>query len=353
MTSFKSILVIKLGSIGDVLHTLPAVAALRASFPEARIDWLVEKKARVLLEGNPALHSIIEVDTRSWRRTPLSGATRRQMWKVLRDLRSAHYDLAIDFQGLWKSAAFAFFSGARQRLGFDATHLKEPGCRFFYHQRVNPQVKSKHIIQKNNDLVSACGAKLKEWVFTLPYSEQDEAYVADRLREFEVHDFVIVNPGGGWPTKNWPARNYGELSQRIQRQLGLRCLLTWGPGEEPLVLEAREDTAGTIPLATFPTTLLQFIALARRARLFTGGDTGPMHLAAACGTPVVAILGPTDPSRNGPWSPLDEVVYHPLPCGPCYKRSCEVFQTRCLKEISVDEVFEAVARRLKRTEETD
>lgn len=348
MTLLSNILVIKLGSIGDVVHTLPAVAALKESYPEAGIDWLVEKKAAMILKGNPSLRSILEVDTRQWREEPFRAGTLHQMRALLKSLRSSRYDLAIDFQGLWKSAIFGFISGASKLMGFDPSNLKEPGCRFFYHQCVRPSEESRHIIEKYNDLVRACGASLGVWKFSLQVPANDETYIDSQIHDHELRDFVIINPGGGWPTKNWDTKKYGKLVRLMQQRCGIKCVLTYGPGEEELVEEIRR-AAEPESAAAFPTTLLQFVGLVRRARLFIGGDTGPMHLAAASGTPVVAIFGPTDPARNGPWHPDDLVVYHDLPCGPCYKRSCGTFKTRCLKEAAVEEVFAAVERRLKRT----
>jgi heptosyltransferase I len=344
MSLLSNVLVIKLGSIGDVVHTLPAVAALKESYPEAGIDWLVEKKAAVVLKGNPALRSVIEVDTRHWRKNFFRASTLRQIILVIKTLRSTQYDLAIDFQGLWKSAIFGFCAGARELVGFDSANLREPGCRLFYQRCIKSAEQSRHVIEKYNDLVRACNVTVQHWRFDLPVPDSDKTYIDLRIREHGLDNFVIINPGGGWPTKNWETRHYGELVRLIQERIGIKCVLTWGPGEDRLVEEVKRNSGQDVPVA-FPTTLLQFVALASRASLFVGGDTGPMHLAAACGTPVVAIFGPTDPARNGPWSPDDLVVYHPLSCGPCYKKSCETVKIRCLKEVPVAEVYAAVELR--------
>jgi lipopolysaccharide heptosyltransferase I len=345
MTSYRRVLIIKLGSIGDVVHTLPAVSALKQAWPETTVDWVVERKARVVLEGNPQIAEIIEVDTHRWRKSPLQGKNWREIRTTLQRLRGKKYDLALDFQGLWKSAALGWFSGARQLAGLDAGALKEPGCRLFYHLKVNPASGNRHVIEIYNDLVRAFGVPVSGYSFPLAVSPEDELWVEAQVESMASAGFAVINPGGGWPTKNWDAANYGRLCHRIHQELELPCVITWGPGEEGLRDLLLENCPPPAPLA-IPTTIPQLVALVRRARVFIGGDTGPMHLAAAVGTPIVALFGPTDPIRNGPFHPADEVVYHPLPCGPCYKRSCEAYQARCVREIPEEEIFRAVVKRL-------
>ncbi|MEW5974337.1 MAG: lipopolysaccharide heptosyltransferase I [Acidobacteriota bacterium] len=341
----ERILIIKLGSLGDVVHTLPALVDLKRSFPDSQIDWLVERRVAVILQGNPLLHQIIEVDTQLWRRRWWTAEARRQLQQALRTLRSRQYDLALDFQGLWKSAAFGFLSGARCVLGFDREGLKEPGCRILYSGRVRPAPGVRHVIEIYRELVRSLGVTPTDISFPLQVSEKDEAYVASQLDSRHLRDFVILNPGGGWVTKNWDPERYAELHLRLRDSVGLQSVLTWGPGEERLIEAIFQRTQNDPPVA-FPTTIPQFIALARRARLFIGGDTGPMHLAAACNTPVVGIFGPTSSARNGSFRPADLAVSHDVPCGPCYKRTCEKYQRKCLQLVTVDDVYNAVLRRL-------
>jgi lipopolysaccharide heptosyltransferase I len=345
MTCLNRILIIKLGSLGDVVHTLPAVAALKKSCPQAQIDWLVERKCGILLKSNPLIHEVIEVDTQHWRKSLLSFEVLGQLKSSLARLRANHYDVALDFQGLWKSAAFGYFSGAKRLLGFDKEALREPGCRILYNSRISPRVEATHVIAIYNELVRGLGVETNGLRFDLNTSEEDDAYVSSQLFSRQVGDFVILNPGGGWVTKNWDPENYAALHLRLRQTTRLQPVLTWGPGEENLIEHifqiCQED-----PPVTFSTTIPQFIALVRRAKLFVGGDTGPMHLAVACGTPVVGIFGPTNPLRNGPFSQKDIVVSHKVPCGPCYKRSCEIHAKECMRLVTVDEVHDAVLQRL-------
>jgi lipopolysaccharide heptosyltransferase I len=345
MTALNRILIIKLGSLGDVVHTLPAVAALKKAYPQAEIDWLVEKKCSILLARNSLIHDVIEVDTQRWRKLPLSLQVLSQIRGVLGRLRKNRYDVALDFQGLWKSAVFGYLSGARRLLGFSKEVLREPGCRILYDGRVSPADGAGHVIDIYNELVRGLGVETNGMRFDLAVSEEDDTYVSSQLDSQEVREFVILNPGGGWVTKQWDPSNYAALHIRLRQETGLQTILTWGPREEHLIEQIFEACKEDPPV-TFPTTIPQFIALVRRARLFVGGDTGPMHLAAACGTPVVGIFGPTSPVRNGPFGSNDIVVSHQVPCGPCYKRTCEIYANQCMRLVTVDEVHKAVLRRL-------
>jgi heptosyltransferase-1 len=341
----RRILIIKLGSIGDVVHTLPALADLKRAFPDSEIDWLVESKPRAILDGNRRLHEVIEVDTQRWRRKPDLDSI-RELWKVISKLRARSYDLAFDFQGLWKSAAFGYLSGARQLIGFDRHALKESGSHFFYDTRIAPCPQAVHVIDLYKELLRGVQVEPGPYQFDLAAAAGDESYVEEQLASRRIEDFLILNPGGGWETKNWAPDNYARLHSRLSTETGLKSVLTWGPGEELLVSQVCRACSGSQPI-TFPTTLTQFIALVKRARLFIGGDTGPLHIAAACRTPIVGIFGPTDPRRNGPFSPSDIVVSRRVPCGPCYKRACEIYQKECMQLVQVEEVYQAAIQRLK------
>ena len=344
METPRRILIIKLGSIGDVVHTLPALADLKQSFPEAEIDWLVESKARVILNGNPWLHNVVEIDTHKWRRS-WSLQTLAEMRRIASSLRDRHYDVALDFQGLWKSAFLGKVSGAGKVIGFDRTTLKEPGCRMFYDEQIKPAPAVRHVIDIYKELLRSLGVIPGPHRFHLPVPSEDRQYISQQLSSRRMNDFIVLNPGGGWDTKNWAPENYALLHDKLRQEAGLPSVLTWGPGEELLVDRVLRACVGTPPV-TFPTSLYQLIALLRRAKLFVGGDTGPLHLAAACGTPIVGVFGPTDPLRNGPFSPEDIVVSHQVPCGPCYKRTCPIYHKECMRLVQVEEVFQAVLRRL-------
>jgi lipopolysaccharide heptosyltransferase I len=339
-------LVIRLSSIGDMVHTLPAVAALGRTYPEAEIHWAVEKRYAGLLAGNPYVHRALELDTLGWRAKMPSASAVEEAVRGILALRQVSYDAAIDFQGLWKSAVLGWLSRSRERLGFAEAWLKEPGAGVLYTEHISAGER-KHLIEVNLALVEWLGAHAEGWEFPLPRTPEDDAYVECRLARLGARDFIIVNPGGGWKAKCWAPENYAELLRRVASRLSWKILLTGSPGDASLIAEIL-DWAGVPQASYFPSTLVQFIALARRARLCVGGDTGPVHLAAAVGTPIVAIHGPTDPARNGPFSAADIALSNRGPVNHTRRAARPAY----LLGVSVESVDAAIDQRLARAVST-
>lgn len=343
MTRF---LVIRLSSIGDVVHALPAVAALGEAFPGAGIDWAIEPRFAGLLDGNRYIRRVLKLDTLGWRRKLGSAATIEAFLRSAFALREVAYDAAIDFQGLWKSALIARLSRACERLGFAEYWLREPGAGAFYSERVAPRGRQ-HVIEMNLALVERLGARADRWQFPLPENPRDCEQVERRLADLGAQDFILLSPGGGWKAKRWAPENYSRLVGRLGQALPGRVLLTGSPDEEGLIEEILGG-ARTAKAAYFPSTISQFIALVRRARLFVGGDTGPLHLAAALGTPIVGLYGSADPlntpERNGPFR-AEDIVVSPrgLDDRPRWRK-----ETGYLSGISVDDALDAIRRRLER-----
>lgn len=342
------LLVVRLGSLGDIIHTLPAVATLRENFRDVHIDWLVESRWRELVELNPDVNGVVAVDTYRWRQAPLWPPTWWGAGKALWQLRRGAYDGAIDFQGLYKSALLARISGAEWRLGFDASVIKEAGAARFYTEQVPVFRKKSHVVQLNLSLaVAACGGVgtvapvLRFALLTRP---EDEAYVEEQLREHQLGEFFVLSPGGGWGAKCWPVERYAQLHNELARRRGWRSVLNAGPGEEHLVSEFAAQARVTKPVH-LRLTPRQLVALLRRARVVVSGDSGPLHLAAALGTPVVGLYGPTDPARNGPYSKRSVVVHHPEAGATTYKR--EDKPSPSMLAITVEEVLTAVDRCLE------
>jgi ADP-heptose:LPS heptosyltransferase len=327
-------LLVRLSSIGDVVHTLPALAALHRHGWEA--GWLVEPPSRVLLDENPLLAQVVGVPSRKafgWSRA----------LGVVRALRAERYDAALDFQGLWKSAAWARLSGARRVVGWESRARREPSSAVLIGERAG-RAGGGHVIDKNLALLRPLGIEavgLRE--FPLPFSAdavgRADAFVAG-LGDGAP---VVLNPGGGWASKLWPAERFGELARGL-RALGLRPLVSFGPGEEGLA-DRVVAASGGAAVRSFPTSLLDYVELARRARLVVAADTGPLHLACAVGTPVVALFGPTDPARNGPFAPDDVVIRRAPACAPCYSRTC-ARHAGVMDAVTAGEVLAAAERRL-------
>jgi len=323
-----NILIVRLGALGDLVHAVPAAAALRAAMPDARIDWLVDARHRPFLDLVTGLDRVVTLDGRSI-----------NAWvDVIRRLRQVAYDVALDFQGLMKSAVLARASGARRVLGFSIWHLREKGARSFYSETDDGGAAAPHVIDKNLHLLQVLGIRSDAISFPLADVPSDvRARAGDE-------PFALINPGAAWPNKRWSAERYGEVAAFLRDIRGLRSLVLWGPGEAELasaVVDASQGAARLAPATSIP----DILALARAAALFISGDTGPLHLAGAVGTPIVAIFGPTDPQRNGPWSPDDVVVSRYGSCECSYQRQCHA-ASWCLDGVTVAEVSAAILQRL-------
>jgi lipopolysaccharide heptosyltransferase I len=322
---------VRLGSLGDVIHALPAASALRDAFPEARIDWLIEPKWRRLLEGNPDLTEIISLEKKS-----AAG-----LINTARKLRAAHYTCAIDFQGLYKSALPALASRAPRRIGFPSTYAREGFASLFYTDRINPR--GAHKVDHNLTLAEAAGAARRPSPprFPLTLRSEDEKQVTQELARHNIADFYVLNPGGGWRSKCWPPERYGELHHRLAVQRGWRAIISFGPGEESLAQEL-VSAAGTPAPVALSLGLGSLMALLRRAKFVISADTGPLHLASALGSPVVGLYGPTDPARNGPYGGQNIVIRNPGKSETTYRRGASYSSP--MLSITVDQVADAVAR---------
>jgi len=325
-----SFLVVRLGSLGDLMHTLPAVAALRSSFPGARLDWVVEQNWSSLVELVTAVDDVIP-----WRRS-LAG------WWVCRErLRRARYACAVDFQGLYKSALLAGLSGAPRRIGFDRSFAREPGAARFYSECVVPV--GQHVAEMNLSLAVRAGAQPPhgmQYPMRLPADEV--LRVRERLSREGIGDFVGVSPGGGWKAKCWPPERYGVLCAELWRRMGIRAVVNAGPGEAELARTVMASAGVGGPVMLSP-SLRELMALVTLARVVVAADTGPLHLAAALGRRVVALFGPTDPARNGP-IPQGTVLRKASEDATTYKRNNRY--SPAMLALSVEDVAAAVEREL-------
>ncbi len=345
MSGISKILLVRMGALGDVLHALPAQQLLAREMPGARIHWLSEAAYVPLLHCVSGIEQIWTADTKRWRQGPLH-------WegfpRLVRGLRRQRFDLAVDFHGLFKSALLTWLSGARRLLGFRPERFKEKGCDWFYSKKVDGEADlNRHVIETNLRLISELVPDAKASArIELDIPSEDQAYVHRQLSILGLGNEapVLINPGAGWPTKMWPAAHFGELSLEIENRLGHPVVFCFGPGEGYLIERIRK-VRGSRPTFAFPSTIVQLAELCKRGRLMIGGDSGPIHLAVAVGTPVVAILGPTAPRRNGPAGPRDLVVKRDLPCSDSYKRRCD--EWICM-DIAVERVLSAVEARLER-----
>ena len=337
----KRILVVKFGSLGDIVHCLPSVRLLLDNFPNAEIDWLIERKNKSVVEMSGLGVRLVPIDTYQWRYSPGLGSA-KEILEFIWALRTDGYDCTIDFQGLLKSAFVGYLSAAPVRIGWERDFLKESTSRFFYTEVVTPR--RIHIIDQQMELLKPLGIK-PDWNTPAPLAAPSTARESLVRKLDGLTGYVLINPGGGWLTKRWDPKRYGTLAKRLLDD-GLSVAITWGPGEDGIASQVQAVAGDKVRM--IPATLQELVALCERARLFVGGDTGPMHFAAAVGTPIVSIFGPTSSDRNGPFLREDIVVEQRMDCRPCYARdACPLEHLGCLKDISVDRVYEACTRRLK------
>jgi lipopolysaccharide heptosyltransferase I len=323
-----------LGSLGDLVHALPAVSAMRRAWPDAEIDWLVDDVHREFLSLVPVVTSVVS----------LGGRTASAWLDVRRALRARRYDVALDFQGLLKSAALARLSGARRVIGFDAAAARESAAALFYTER-QATGDGRHVIEKNLALVETLGVRADRWEFPL---REGESPALEALRAGGVTRFALLNGGAAWPNKRWPPERFGRTAAWLRDRHGLRSVALWGPGESDVAAAIVAGSSGAA-VAAPETGMADLVGLSRAAALMISGDTGPTHIAAAVGTPVVALFGPTNPHRNGPWDARDVTLTRYDGCECHYQRRCRRDDHGwCLGTIGEDEVQAAIDARLAR-----
>ncbi|MBA2737109.1 MAG: lipopolysaccharide heptosyltransferase I [Pyrinomonadaceae bacterium] len=339
------ILIVKLSSIGDIIHTLPVLAAIRASLPDAEIAWAVERRSAEILRGNSLIDNLIELDTRSMRGGNRIEEILLEASRQWRELRRFEFDVALDFQGLLKSAAIAKFSKAKRRYGFSSRNLREPASRFLLDETIDVEPKT-HIIRKNLELAAkALKISVPDVNFEFPiYTDETHRLEAEKIVAETGENFAILNPAGGWVTKLWHAEKFGGLADRLWQENGLVSIVTTAPNESTLAEKVLHNSKSGKVFLTEP-GLKGFYELAKRAKIYIGGDTGPTHIAVAAGAPIIGIFGPTEWWRNGSPNPSDICIERTdIACRiDCHRRTCGNWI--CM-DTSVETVFRAIQTRL-------
>jgi heptosyltransferase I len=284
----RRFLVVRLGSLGDIVHTFPAVAALGETFPASEIIWLTHARYKMLVQSSGLASTIWTTETRSM----------SSLMKTIREIRAISFDTAIDYQGLWKSASLPFLAGVKRRIGFSSESVREFGVPLLYTDRVCAT--SAHVADQNGELSKRAGAKNAVANFRLDPPPLHHEELSKVFLGHDTENYIVLSPGGGWHSKCWPPERFGALCKKIFESLSIRCLINYGPGEEDLVAKLRAASGDAAPVL-FNGELAVLMSLLRSAVCVVGGDTGPLHLAVALGTPVVALFGPTNPARNGPY----------------------------------------------------
>lgn len=328
-------LIIRLSSLGDIIHTLPAFSALRESHPEAEIDWIVEEGGIEILDLLPGLDRIAIANIRGRKVTSLKS------WSEFKRLRSSIRDrdqVAIDFQGLAKSGLVSFLSRAKKRIGYHRKNCKESIASVFYTDRLEEIPEKIHVIQKNLKLLSLVGIEEDRFRFPLVIPDSYRISTEKMLAGLGYQDsrkLLILNVGAAWVTKRWAPEKWVELIGTLKKARNdLFFLVLWGNQGEKKIADFIHNATSVSPVPFL--TIKETIALIERANLVVSGDTFALQAACALSIPVVGIYGPTTPSRNGPFSPKDRVAFHEMECSHCYRRECKT--TECMEKITAEEV---------------
>lgn len=310
--SIRRMLLIRLSAVGDVINTLPAVSALRASFPDAHLTFVVEDKAADVILRHPDLNQVIVFPRRKWRGAWTRAETRREVARYVRGLRTPRHDVLLDFQGNLKSALHDVVAGVPVRIGFARSYAKEMNY-LFTNVRVAPPTLRQNRVEKNLALLGPLGVDLGAARYRLPDAPESARLVADFLASVGVRadEFVLMHPGTSdyGSQKRWSLERFAQLADAIESELSLRVLVAWGPSERSMADEIASNSRAIVGLET--RSLLDLAELIRAARVFVGADSGPLHLASAVGAPSVALFGPKDPAIYGPYNPRSRVVHRP------------------------------------------
>lgn len=337
------VLIVKVSALGDVVHALPVLAWLKSADPQMEIDWLVEESFAPLLEGHPLIRKVVCLRTKAWRKAGAEEGI-RQALAVGAELRRERYDVALDLQGNSKSGLFTLLSRAPLRYGFDRTGTREWPNRLATNRKVALSDEAFHITDRSLAIAQAAfpDGNVQRLAGPLAVDRAASGRVELQLRERGLvsRPIVVLHYGTTWKTKLWALKNWQQLAVRLC-EAGVQPLLTWGNDEELAAAEAIRAASGERAIVWPRGTLPELVALLARADLVVGGDTGPIHIAAAVGTPTVSLFRVTDARRNGPRGGVHLCLQTPLDCSPCLRKSCER-DRECAASITVEAVEEAV-----------
>lgn len=338
------VLIIKASALGDVVHALPVLAWLKSADRTLEIDWLVEEAFAPLLAGHPLLRQVHRLRTRAWRKAGILAGS-REGWRLIGELRREAYDVVLDLQGNSKSGLFTLLSGAPVRYGFARDSVREWPNLLATNRKVVPAERDFHITDRSLAIARAAfpAGTDSRLAGPLPVSDQAAADVRTKLHEagLTTGPLIVLHYGTTWPTKLWPLPSWQELARRLVVEVGLRPILTWGNQAELDAVQAIDRHCDQQCLVWPRGSLQELVALLARADLVVGGDTGPVHIAAAVGTSTVSIFRVTDASRNAPRGKGHVSLSAPMECAPCLRKECDRDQ-ECAASVTVSAVADAV-----------
>ncbi len=340
--NFNNILIIKPSSIGDVIHALPFLKAIRGRYPDAVISWLINRGIDEIIRDNPNLDEVILFERKRWGGFDDIGYKFKGLTEFIRELRQKGFDLVIDLQGLFRSGIITYLSGADYRIGFANAREFSP---VFYNYKVSHPPIEMHAVDRYLFIAKELGADITQKDFTINIPVKEKGYIDGLIGKDKKRPLIAINPSARWETKMWPLKRYAELIDAIAAKLKAQPVLIGSKEDEVRINEMLSMTKSKPLNLSGKTSLLQLSALLKKADLLITNDSGPMHIAAAVGTPVVAIFGPTRPVRTGPYGNGHVVLQSAHPCVNCLKKRCN--DLKCMEAITVDDVLTAVKGILK------
>ncbi|SPD76502.1 conserved hypothetical protein [uncultured Desulfobacterium sp.] len=347
MQGFTSILIVKLSSIGDVVHSLPFLEALKENNPGAKIDWVVEREALEVLNGHPAIDRIIVSDRKTWQKALFNGSGCVSVFKeavqLLRLIRQCKYDLVVDLQGLFKSGVLVGISRGGRKIGMAGSR---EGAGVFLSERPVPVSYEQHAVDRYLEVAKHIGCTVRSIKGPIPFSDSDKRRIKELILSCgeEKRSLIAINPMARWKTKLWEQDRFALLADMLIEELGCRVVFT-GSSQDVTVIEEISDMMKHKPINLAGRTSLKELAcLYSMCNALITTDTGPMHIAATMGCKVIALFGPTDPVRTGPYGQGHRVIRTAIECSPCFKKKCD--HRTCMKDITVERCFDTVSRTL-------
>ena len=341
-----NILIVKLSAIGDVIHTLPALNAIRSHFPEAHITWLVEEDAGSLVEGHEALDRVLVSKRKRWTRglrSSLFFSTLSEIYRFIKALRDTDYDMILDFQALLKSGVLIALARGQRKIGFGKGLEHMEHSYIFLNERIPAVDMEIHALSRGMMFIEALGIPSNTVEYKLPVSSHDHEKVDDLMRAYGMlgaKPLIAINPVAKWETKLWTNKKFSQLADLLIDRYDAKIVFTGGPDDRPPIQDIMAAMKGQAVNLAGLTTLKMLAALYQKMVFVVSTDTGPMHMAAAVGTPVVALFGPTAPWRTGPFGSGHQIVRGGPECSPCFKRECKTID--CMELISVQQVIDAI-----------
>jgi lipopolysaccharide heptosyltransferase I len=331
MKNPEKILIVKPSSLGDIVHSLPFLNAIRKRYTKAEIHWVIFKGFEGLLEGNAMIHKLWIVDKGSWTKLNRAKDTISEIKSLLRDLKEERFDLVVDLQGLLRSGLITAATGAPVRIGFKEAR---EGSRFFYTNKV-PGGRDIHAVDRYLKVAEFLGCDTSEVIFPLPPFEKASSF-ENIISSFK--EYAVIVPGARWMTKRWPPEYFGKLASLLH----LRSIIVGSKDDVNIANEIVARSQGKSFSLAGKTDLKELIAVIKGSKYLVTNDSGPMHIAAALGVPVFAIFGPTDPARTGPYGKGHTIIREPVKCAPCFKKRCG--DIKCMKDLSAEKVYRIIER---------